>query len=125
MTGIEPPEAEGLLFIMTMYGTFSISQVCAADHYHVSMMTGEPKDELVSLMDRFIHDDPVFSPWFRNAKRVDDDECCVVNTWQAIEKPFYRNVILVGDACWSYQFSNLLALAAGYQARPCTDQGLS
>lgn len=114
MTGIEPPEAEGLLFVMTMYGTFSISQVCDADHYHVSIMTGEPKDELASLMDRFIHDDPVFSPWFRNAKRVDDDECCVVNTWQAIEKPFYRNVILVGDACWSYQFSNALSLTAGY-----------
>jgi flavin-dependent dehydrogenase len=115
MTGVEPPEAEGLLFIMTMYGTFSISQVCDADHYHVSILTGEPKDEMEPLLDRFIHDDPVFSPWFRKAKRAGGDECCVVNTWQAIEKPFYRNVILVGDACWSYQFSNILALTAGYQ----------
>ena len=115
MTGVEPPEAEGLLFIMTMYGTFSISQVCDAAHYHVSILTGEPKDEMEPLLDRFIHDDPVFSPWFRKAKRAGGDECCVVNTWQAIEKPFYRNVILVGDACWSYQFSNILALTAGYQ----------
>jgi len=115
MTSVEPPDAEGLLFIMTMYGTFSISQVCDADHYHVSIVTGEPEDEIVPLLDRFIHDDPVFSPWFRKAKQVGGNECCVVNTWQAIEKPFYRNVLLVGDACWSYQFSNLLALTAGYQ----------
>ena len=113
MTGVVPPEVEGLLFIMTMYGTFSISQVCDKDHYHVTIVTNDPKDELEMLLQRFTHDDPVFSPWFRNAKRV-DDECCVVNTLQAIERPFYRNVILVGDACWSYQFSNGLSLTAGY-----------
>ncbi len=113
MTGVVPPEVEGLLFIMTMYGTFSISQVCDKDHYHVTIVTNDPKDELEMLLERFTHDDPVFSPWFRNAKRI-DDECCVVNTLQAIERPFYRNVILVGDACWSYQFSNGLSLTAGY-----------
>jgi digeranylgeranylglycerophospholipid reductase len=115
MTGVQPPEAEGLLFIMTMYGTFSISQVCTKDHFHVSIVTNDPKDEMETLLEKFTHDDPFFSPWFRNAKRADDDECCVVNTMQAIAKPFYRNVILVGDACWSYQFSNALALTAGYQ----------
>ena len=113
MTGVVPPEVEGLLFIMTMYGTFSISQVCDKDHYHVTIVANDSKDELEKLLQRFTHDDPVFSPWFRNAKRV-DDECCVVNTLQAIERPFYRNVILVGDACWSYQFSNALSLTAGY-----------
>ncbi len=113
MTGVNPPEAEGILFIMTMYGTFSISQVCDEDHYHVSIVSNDPKDELETLLERFTHEDPVFSPWFRNAKRV-DDECCVVNTLQAVERPFYRNVILVGDACWSYQFSNALSLTAGY-----------
>ena len=113
MTGMEPPEAEGILFIMTMYGTFSISQVCDKDHYHVSIVSNDPKDELETLLERFTRDDPVFSPWFRNAKRV-DDECCVVNTLQAVERPFYRNVIFVGDACWSYQFSNALSLTAGY-----------
>jgi flavin-dependent dehydrogenase len=113
MTGVKPPEAEGILFIMTMYGTFSISQVCDKDHYHVSIVSNDPKDELETLLERFTHDDPVFSPWFRNAKRV-DDECCVVNTLQAVEKPFHRNVILVGDACWSYQFSNVMSLTAGH-----------
>jgi len=114
MTGVKPPEVEGLLFIMTMYGTFSISQVCDEDHFHVSIVTNDPKDDMETLLENFTRNDPVFSPWFRNAQRVDDDECCVVNTLQAIEKPFYRNVILVGDACWSYQFSNALALTAGY-----------
>ena len=115
MTGVQLPQAEGIVFAMTMYGIFAISQVCDADHYHVSIVTGDPKEELKPLLDRFTRDDPVFSSWFRKAKQVGRHESCVVNTWQAIEKPFYRNVILVGDACWSYQFSNPVALTAGHQ----------
>lgn len=115
MTGVNPPDAEGLIIVMTMYGTFSVAQVSQKDHYHVSAFSADHRLDLESLLDRFTRDDTVFSPWFEKAKRVDETECCVVNIWTAIEKPFYNNVILVGDACWSMQFSNLSALTAGYQ----------
>jgi len=115
MTGVRPPDAEGLIFVMTMYGTFSVSQVCDEDHYNVGIMSGDMKLDLEAQLERFTREDPVFSHWFREAKRTDDAECCAVNGWQAMEKPFYNNVIIVGDACWSEQFSNPPSLSAGYQ----------
>jgi flavin-dependent dehydrogenase len=115
MTGVEPPDAEGLIFVMTMYGTFSITQTSDKDHSHVGIMTNDPQIELEPLLQQFTHDDPVFSPWFKGAKRVSGTESCVVNAWEAIAQPFHKNVILVGDACWSDQFSNPCALSAGYQ----------
>jgi len=113
MAGVQPPDAEGLIFVMTMYGTFSITQTCDEDHYHVGIMTSNPKEELELLLERFTRDDPVFSPWFKKAKQAGGDESCVVNYWEAIEKPFYRNVILVGDACASGQFSTFPSFCAG------------
>jgi len=115
MTGVQPPDAEGLIFVFTMYGTFSISQTCDADHYHVGIMTSDPKEELESLLERFTQDDPVFSRWFRKAKSLERPESCVVNNWGAFEKPFYRNVILVGDAFATGQFSTFPSLSAGHQ----------
>ena len=115
MTGVNPPDVEGLIFVMTMYGAFSISQVCQKDHYHVNAFSADHTVDLESLLERFTRDDAVFSPWFEKAKRLGETESCVVNIWTAIEKPFCKNVILVGDACWSMQFSNLSALTAGYQ----------
>jgi len=115
MTGVRPPDAEGLIFVMTMYGTFSISQVCHEDHYHVGIFSGDHKVDLEPQLERFTRDDTIFSPWFKKAKKVSGTESCVVNIWTAIENPFYNNVILVGDACWSMQFSNPPALSAGYQ----------
>lgn len=114
MTGVEPPESEGIIFAITPYGTFSISQVCEPDHYHVSIISHDPQEELETLLHKFIKDDPTFSCWFSRSRLAGKPESCVVNNWQAIEKPFYKNVILVGDACWSYQFSNPLSLTAGY-----------
>jgi len=115
MTGVQPPDAEGLIFVFTMYGTFSISQTCDEDHYHVGIMTSDPKDDLESLLERFTRDDPVFSQWFKKAKSLDRPESCVVNYWSPFEKLFYRNVILVGDAFASGQFSTFPSLSAGYQ----------
>jgi hypothetical protein len=36
-----------------MYGTFSISQTCDEDHYHVGIMTSDPKDDLELLLKDF------------------------------------------------------------------------
>ncbi len=114
MSGVQPPESEGLIFVMTMYGIFSISQVHQEGHYHVGIVSGNPQEVLTPLLEKFTRDDPVFSPWFKKAQRTDHTECCVVNAWQAIEKPFHQNVMLVGDACWSHQFSTPPSLCAGY-----------
>ncbi|UCF86656.1 MAG: FAD-dependent monooxygenase, partial [Nitrospiraceae bacterium] len=37
MTGVRPPDAEGMIFVIAMYGTFSVSQVCDEDHYHFNV----------------------------------------------------------------------------------------
>jgi flavin-dependent dehydrogenase len=115
MTGVRPPDAEGLIFVYTMYGTFSIMQICDEDHSHVGILNSDPKVELEFLLKRFTGEDPVFSPWFKGAKRVGGAESCVVNGWEAIEKPYYKNVVLVGDACWCEQFAHPPSLSAGHE----------
>jgi flavin-dependent dehydrogenase len=115
MTGVRPPDAEGFNFVFTMYGTFSTMPIYQEDHFHVGVMTDDPQVELEPLLERFTQEDPVFSPWFRGAERVSGTESCVVNVWEPIEKPYHNNIILVGDACWSSELSNIAALSAGYQ----------
>jgi flavin-dependent dehydrogenase len=115
MTDVKPPDIEGLTFAFTMFGMFSIMPICREGHAHVGFLTNDTTIKLEPLLERFTRHDPVFSPWFKRAKRVKGTESCVVNIWEPIAKPYYNNVILVGDACWSQEFSNMAALTAGYK----------
>jgi flavin-dependent dehydrogenase len=115
MAGVRPPDTEGLIFAYTMYGTFSIMQICQEDYSHVGILNSDPKVELTPLLERFTCGDPIFSQWFKGAKKVEGTESCVVNAWEAIEKPCHDNVVLVGDACWCEQFAHPPSLSAGYQ----------
>jgi len=115
MEGVKIPDPEGLSFIITMDGIFSTLPLAEEGCFHLSTFTYDPNVDMEALLQRFTKEDPVYSSWFKNAKRLERGESCVVNVWQAMEKPYKDHVILVGDACWSQEFSNAASLCAGYK----------
>ncbi|MDP6180752.1 MAG: FAD-dependent monooxygenase, partial [Desulfatiglandales bacterium] len=115
MSGVRPPDPEGHIFIFTMYGTFSIMPVCHEDHFHVCVICDDSNTKLDELLEQFTRNDPVFQKWFAGAKREKGTESSIANAWEAIEKPYSNNVIIVGDACWCEQFANPPALSSGHQ----------
>jgi digeranylgeranylglycerophospholipid reductase len=115
MEGIKIPESEGMIFILTMYGMFSALSVAEEGCFHIGASTYDPNVDLEARLQRLTNEDPVYSPWFKNANRLGLGESCVVNIWQAMEKPYKDHVILVGDACWTQEFSNSASLCAGHK----------
>ena len=115
MEGVEIPEPEGMIFVITTYGRFYMLPLAEEGHFHVGTSSHDSEVDLEAHLQRFTKEDSVYSSWFKNAKRLGDGESCVVNIWQVIEKPYKDNVILVGDACWSQEFSNTACLCAGHK----------
>ena len=114
--GVDIAESEGMMFIITMYGMFSIMPLAQKGLFHVGASTNKPDVDLSARLKRFTGEDPVYSPWFKNAKKIDEKgESCVVNIWEAVEKPYRDHVVFVGDSCWIQEFSNLASLCAGHK----------
>lgn len=111
-----PPESEGMIFAITMYGMFSVMPLVHKGRCHVGASTNKPEADLSARLARFTGEDPVYSSWFKNAKKIDSEgESCVVNIWQALEKPYKDHVVFVGDSCWIQEFSNMASLCAGHK----------
>jgi len=116
MEGINISESEGMIFIITMYGMFSILPLAEKGHFHVGTSTNKPNVDLEARLQKFTNEDPVYSSWFKNAKKLEKGgESRVVNIWQALEKPYKDHVVFVGDACWIQEFSTMASLCAGHR----------
>ena len=115
MEGVEISESAGMIFVLTMYGRFYILPLAEKGRFHVGTSTHDPDMDLEAKLQRFTREDPVYSSWFKNAKRLEGGESCVVNLWQVLEKPYKDNVIMVGDAFWSQEFSITASLCAGHK----------
>ncbi len=113
--GVEVSEPEGMIFVITTYGRFYVVPLVEGGHFHVGTSSHDSEVDLEANLQRFTKEDPVYSSWFKNAKRLEGGESCVVNIWQVIEKPYKDNVILVGDSCWRQEFSNTASLCVGYK----------
>lgn len=113
MEGGKLPDHEGLIFIITMSGMFSTLPLAEEGRFHLGTSSYYSNVDLEALLQKFTKKDPIYSSWFKNAKRLEHGESCTVNIWQAIEKPYKDHVIFVGDACWSMEFSNAASLCAG------------
>jgi flavin-dependent dehydrogenase len=114
--GIEIPDSEGMMFIITMYGMFSVMPLAQKGRFHVGASTNKPDVDLGARLKQFTLEDPVYSLWFENARKIDEEgESCVVNIWEALEKPYRDNVVFVGDSCWIQEFSNVASLCAGHK----------
>lgn len=116
MEGVNIPESEGMIFIITMYGIFYTLPLAEEGRFYLGASTYDPSVDLEVLLQRVTNEDPVYFSWFKHAKRLErGGTSCVVNIWQKMEKPYKDHVILIGDTCWSQEFSNAASLCAGYR----------
>jgi digeranylgeranylglycerophospholipid reductase len=113
--GVDIPQVVGISFILTDYGNFFVSRVCREGNYHVGASSYNPADDLGARLNRFFYEDPVYSGWFKGAKKT-EEHACVVNILSSIKEPFKDNVLFVGDAAWLMELSNPFAILCGWKA---------
>lgn len=113
--GLEIPHIEGITFVLTMDGTFSVVNQCKKGLYHVGVMGYNPKVDLKAQLHKFVYEDKIYSQWFKGGKKV-STHTCVINMFTSIKEPFKDNVILAGDAAWLMEFSNMAAIMSGWKA---------
>ena len=112
---IEIPDIEGISFIFTSYGSFYVSSSCRPGHYHVGISAFKPAGDFPALLNRFVHEDPVYSPWFRGARKT-GEITCVINMLEPMQEPFKDNVLFIGDAAWLMEVTNVAAMCCGWKA---------
>jgi len=115
LEGIDLPQIVGISFVVTDYGNFFVSRVCRKGNYHVGVSTYHPGDDLEGRLNKFVHEDPVYSHWFKGAKKT-EEHACVVNLFSPMQEPFKDNVLFVGDSAWLMEISNPFAIICGWKA---------
>jgi len=113
--GTACPDPEGFIFMITAQGLFSMLPAAEENHYHVYALTYSRKQAPSELIKYIMHEDPVFSSWFKQS-RLCQAMSCVVNVYSPLAHPYKNNVLLVGDACWRREISNVGALSCGWMA---------
>jgi hypothetical protein len=73
------------------------------------------RTDLTASLDGLVFRDRVYSPWFSRCKKVEVTNC-VSNILSPIADPFRDNVLIIGDAAWTMEFSNMAALCCGWKA---------
>jgi len=114
--GTTCPDPDGFLFMITPRGIFSMIPLADRDCYHIYASTMRRDEKPPELLRYFISETPTFSAWYRSSKVLEHRTACVVSLLSPIEQPFRENVLLIGDACWRREMSNVGALCSGYKA---------
>jgi digeranylgeranylglycerophospholipid reductase len=115
LEGDIPIDPGSLNFIIAENGVFSVSSAHKKGMFHVGAGSYNTQADLNLRLEKFTKEDKVYKSWFVNARKVEVVNC-VVSTLSPIKEPFKDNILLVGDAAWVMQFSNLAALSAGGKA---------
>ncbi|KPJ57890.1 MAG: hypothetical protein AMJ42_04220 [Deltaproteobacteria bacterium DG_8] len=114
--GTDCPDPDGFLFMFTPKGVFSMIPMAEKNCYLVSASTNRRDIKPLDLINYLANDDPTFSQWYKKSKILHDRTACVVTLMSPLEKPYKDNVLLIGDACWRREISNLGALCTGWKA---------
>jgi len=115
LEGLDLPQVVGISFILSDYGNFFVSKVCQKGTYHVGVSSYNPAEDLEGRLKKFVYEDPVYSRWFKGAKKT-DEHACVVNLLAPLQEPFKDNVLFAGDAAWLMEISNPFAIMCGWKA---------
>ena len=115
MEGDLPVDPGSFNFIFTEKGVFSIYPEYKEGFYHLTTFSCNTQLDFNTSLDYFIKEDKTYSPWFTNAKKVGVINC-VSNLLTPIKDPFRDNTLLIGDAAWIMEFSNMAALCTGWKA---------
>jgi hypothetical protein len=115
MEGDLPVDPGSFNFILTEKGNFSIYPECKKDTYHLTTFGTNTRMDFHASLEHFSKKDRTYAHWFANAKKV-GMITCVANLLTPIKDPFRDNVLLIGDAAWIMEFSNMAALCTGWKA---------
>lgn len=115
MKGRIPIDPGSFNFIITEKDTFAVLGTYEKDIFHLSLISSDPKKDLDAGMEEFIRRDKTYASWFTECQKV-DSLCCVSNVLNPIQKPFKDNVLLIGDATWMMEFSNMASLCCGWKS---------
>jgi flavin-dependent dehydrogenase len=123
--GTDCPDPDGFLFMITPVSIFSMIPVAQKNCYHIYASTYRRDKKPPELMRYFLHDDPTFSPWYRKSRVLEHRTACVVNLMNPIEKPYCNRVLLIGDACWRREMSNVGSMCTGWKAGKAVARALA
>ena len=115
MRGKIPIDPGSFNFLITEKDTFAILGTYEKDLFHISAISSDPKKDLNASIEEFITKDRTYASWFTECKKM-NSLCCVSNILFPIQDPFKDNVLLIGDATWMMEFSNMAALCCGWKA---------
>jgi flavin-dependent dehydrogenase len=115
MEGDLPVDPGSFNFILTEKGNYSIYPECKKDTYHLAAFGTNTRMDFHARLEHFSKKDRTYAHWFAKAKKV-GMITCVANLLAPIKDPFRDNVLLIGDAAWIMEFSNMAALCTGWKA---------
>jgi len=115
LKGEVPIDPGSFNFIVTEKGSYAIYDTYEKGVYHVSAFNSDPAADLNESLQELIYKDKNYSPWFAGCTRTEIINC-VSNILSPIEVPFKDNVLIIGDAAWTLEFSNMAALCNGWKA---------
>ena len=115
MEGTVPVDPGSFNFVITEKGTFSVATSFREGLFHITYLTFDPNVDLNHRIEYFVTQDPTYASWFTHAHKVEVTSC-VVNHLSHLKEPFRDNVLLIGDAAWIMEFSNMAALCSGWKA---------
>jgi len=110
-----PIDPGSVNFILAEKGTFIINPTYKKDVHIIGTFSFNSKLDLNANIERFIKEDKTYASWFNKVKKVGINNC-VVNELSPIKEPFKENVLLIGDAAWLREISNMPALCTGWKA---------
>lgn len=113
--GPVPVDPGSFNFIITGQGVFSIYPDHRSNVFHVNTFSADTRLDLNACIERFMTEDKTYAPWFAGVRKKEVVNC-VVNLLSPVREPFRDNVLLIGDAAWVMEFSNMAAICTGWKA---------
>jgi digeranylgeranylglycerophospholipid reductase len=115
LKGAVPVDPGSFNFMVTEKGTYALYDTYEQGVYHVSAFNSDPAADLNESLHDLVYRDKTYAPWFAGCARTEIINC-VSNILSPIEVPFKDNVLIIGDAAWIMEFSNMAALCNGWKA---------
>ncbi len=123
MEGEFPIDPGSFNFLLSDKATFSLVPTYRKDLFHLSTFSYNPATNLNAVLENFVKEDKTYSSWFARASRVGTINC-IVSEHSPIKEPFKDNVLLIGDAAWFKEISNMASFCTGWKAANSVTQAL-
>lgn len=114
MEGEIPVDPGCFNFILTDKRTYALLDTYEKGIYHLDYFDSNPDIDLKIALEELLRDKK-YGEWFKNCKKV-GELSCVSNIMSPLKEPFKDNVLIIGDAAWTMEFSNMASLCCGWKA---------